>query len=475
MIGKTSGVVFVLVILCAIGYGIEARSAGMGNLSLLFPDDFHRYDLYDYASIPAALMWNDTTTFTAIRLSGLQETWRHDSLRYLAIGEAFPRKLIDNTPLQAISYIYNALPVFNMSPADFVYSSSKTKETSGDFGNTKKPQAWRFYGNYGMLNQTRLGDSLTSRIKTPGFSFAYAKPVSKTLNYGLSGDLFYSSFTSGDGDDKATLLPIGAGGGIALNKSNISAGINVEYHYPMFKYSETWGTNTYSESFKGHAATPSVGAILKSGPVTWASTVHYTWMSLSGTSEGEDVGDVMITGYSGTTTVLISRGLIRGAVFGRYDTRTPKYTDETSNEWFKMTYTDLNGGAGVGMSQGKISAGFEGIVLQGQINDNLDNTSFKNRDLTGKAGVEYSIIKGLCARAGFNYGIYDPDLDGSGDKITSQSITGGFGVIALPGMRLDIAYNYRTATTETDPDEKITDHIVLLYFKYLIPEKEGFF
>lgn len=475
MNGKALVAALVLFTLSTPVFAIEASSAGMGNLTLLFPDDFHKYDLYDYASIPAALMRNDTTTFTAVRLSGLQETWRHDSLRYLAIGEAFPRKLTDNTPLQTISYIYSAIPVFNLSPADFVYSSSKTKETSGDFGETKKPQVWRFYGNYGMLNQSRLGDSLTDRIKTPGFTFAYAKPVNKDMSYGITGDLFYSTFASGDDEDKATLFPVGAGGGIAIDKKKFGAGINVEYHYPMFKYSETFGSNTYSESFKGHALTPSGGAVLRSGPVTWTSAVHYTWMKLNGTSEGQDIGDVMITGYSGTTTVLISQGMLRAAVFGQYDTRIPKYTDDTGNDWFKITYTDLNGGAGIGVCRGKITVGFEGVVLQGQINDEIYDISMKGRDMTGKAGAEYEILNGFCVRAGFNYGIYDPDLDGTGDKVTSQRITGGFGVTARPDMRLDIAYNYRTATTETDPDEKITDHIVLLYFKYLIPEKEGFF
>ena len=459
---------------CTVMNASDARYVGMGNLSLLFPDEFHRLDLYDFAAIPAALMNNDTVQFFAVRASGLTELWPNASLKYLAIGQAFPQKLTDYMPLEAAAALYSAVPMFSLSPAEFVYSSCQAKEKFDDFGNVSKPQAWRLYGGWGQLNQT-YADSLTDNIKTPALAFAYSKPVSENLSYGFSGDLFYGMFNSAGGHDKATLFPVGGGGGVAFGRHPLSVGLNVEYHYPMFDFSETFGTITYAEKYSGHAVSPSLGVTYQIDNLSWVTAANFKWLNMNGHHDTLSVGSLKSTGYLAKSQLYYSTGMIRAAGLVFYDNRSPSYTDETGNIWFNSSFLDYGVGIGIGLVMNKLNAGLEALIRQDQIDEKITPETFKARNMVFKAGLEYSLIKTLLIRAGYNYVLNDPDLSDADDRFKAHVITGGFGINAMPDFRFDVGYNYRMGKTESDPNEKVTDHIFFAYFKYTIRANDNMF
>ena len=74
--------VFVSTVLFNIGAAADARLAGMGDLSLIFQDDFYRLDLYDFANMSAGFIRNDSLSSYILRGSGLKESWEIDSLSY---------------------------------------------------------------------------------------------------------------------------------------------------------------------------------------------------------------------------------------------------------------------------------------------------------------------------------------------------------------------------------------------------------
>jgi opacity protein-like surface antigen len=282
-------------------------------------------------------------------------------------------------------------------------------------------------------------------------------------------------FNSADAEDKATLFPIGGGGGIAYDKGDIAAGVNVEYHYPMFDFSETFGNNTYTESFKGNAVSPSAGFLVTKKNIKWVSAVNYKWMSLNGRSDTFALGDLTSSGYSAKTRLLFVPGPVRAAAFIQYDNRTTEYADEQGNLWFDAVYQTYAFGAGTGWGTKKLTVGLEGGLQINTINNRLDTLSSTSQALFGKAGLEYAVMKDLYLRGGYNFDQVDPDLEGSSDRTKTHTVTGGVGLNIISGMRLDIAYNYRMGKTQLLPDENITDHILLVYFRYILKESSGNF
>jgi len=88
-----------------------------------------------------------------------------------------------------------------------------------------------------------------------------------------------------------------------------------------------------------------------------------------------------------------------------------------------------------------------------------------------KLGAEFGLIKDFFIRAGYNYGQFDPDLDDiidADDCIITNTLTSGFGINFFRNTRIDLAYNYKWAKTDVDPEEQITDHIISLYLKYAL-------
>ncbi len=148
-----------------------------------------------------------------MRASGLKEIWQKDSLTYFALGEAIPRKLADYAPVEAISF-YEVIPQFPTVPNEFIYTSTRLEETYDDWGNLIQPQSWRIHLGYSQLARGYIGDTLTDRVKTPAFMGVYSRPISKNWDYGLSTDLFYGMYNSADNQNKASLFPIGVGGGV---------------------------------------------------------------------------------------------------------------------------------------------------------------------------------------------------------------------------------------------------------------------
>lgn len=114
---------FIFVLLFNMGYAGDVRFSGMGNLSFIFQDDFHKLDLYDFAGISAGFFSNDSISFVGLRASGLKESWEKDSLTYLAIGQAIPQRLTDYAPVEAVSF-YEVIPQFNLVPCELIYVSS---------------------------------------------------------------------------------------------------------------------------------------------------------------------------------------------------------------------------------------------------------------------------------------------------------------------------------------------------------------
>ncbi len=466
--------VFLTILLCNICIANDARFSGMGYLSLIFQDDFYRLDLYDFGGIPAGFLKNDTSSSVVLRASGLRQSWERDSLIYLAIGQAIPQRLIDYAPVEAVSF-YELIPQFKLVPCEFIYASRRIEEAYDDWGNLLRPQAYGVYAGYSQLTHEFVDAGESDIVRTPSLSIIYSKAISHYIDFGLSSDGFYGLFNSADRQDKVTFLPLGGGLGVSYNRESVSFGVNAEYHYPMFDYTHTMSSGgKYSEDFSGHALSPSLGSLIRFANITWAGVFDYKWVSLSGSTGDADMGDLMINGYAAKTQLLYVPSFIRFTGFVQYDYKKPKYTTASDNIWFETAYTNMVLGGGAGVTLRQIEAGIEGLYNYFRADDEIIEEAFRSSSILIKCGAELHLIENFFIRGGYNYSQIDPDLDDiidTGDRTTVNTITGGLGINFLRNTRIDIAYNYKWATTDLDPDERITDHIIFLYLKYAwIPE-----
>ncbi|TET62774.1 MAG: hypothetical protein E3J47_03135 [Candidatus Stahlbacteria bacterium] len=461
---------FIFVLLFNMGYAGDVRFSGMGNLSLIFQDDFHKLDLYDFAGIPAGFLRNDSVSFVGLRASGLKEFWKEDSLTYLAIGQAVPRRLIDYAPVEAVSY-YAVIPQFNLVPCELIYVSRQIEESYDYFGNASKPQAWGVYAGYSHLSRDFADVEGSDVIRTPSLAIVYSKSISDNLSYGLSGDGFCGAFTSADKEDKINLTPLGAGLGMSYNNEVVSLGMNIDYHYPMFTYTHTWEGGEFKERFTGHALSPSFGSLVKFPNITWVSALDYKWVNLGGSYDGNDIGGLKIEGLAAKTQILFAPSFIRITGFVQYDYKKPVYTDNTDNIWFETAYKNYTFGGGAGVILNIVKAGIEGLYTSIRAEDKLFEETLRSSDMSIKLGAEFGLIKDFFIRAGYNYGQFDPDLDDiidADDCIITNTLTSGFGINFFRNTRIDLAYNYKWAKTDVDPEEQITDHIISLYLKYAL-------
>ncbi|MGB7054608.1 MAG: hypothetical protein WBE28_04735, partial [bacterium] len=283
MSSKCIGVVLYCVLFLKVGEADNARFMGMGNLAFLFQDDYQRLDLYDFAGISSGFFRNDTLSFFALRGSVLREEWERDSVLYWGIGQALPERLHDYAPVEAIGF-YADLPAFSTIPWELVYVSRRTETGYGYFGGEQPRQSWGFWGGYSRLSRTV--DEETEAISTPAINLIYSRPVSNKLDFGLSFDGFYGSYSSPDNRFGASLIPLGGGVGVSYNGAKLDLGINTEYHYLNFNFDSP----SSDETFSGHAIAPALGAIVKVSALTWANMVDYKWVSLAGSYNGNDLG-----------------------------------------------------------------------------------------------------------------------------------------------------------------------------------------
>ena len=461
---------FIFVLLFNMGYPGDVRFSGMGNLSLIFQDDFHKLDLYDFAGISAGFLKNDSISFVGLRASGLKELWEKDSLTYLTIGQAIPQRLTDYAPVEAVSF-YEVIPQFNLVPCELIYVSRQIEESYGYFGNVSKPQAWGVYAGYSQLNRGFVDVEESDVIKTPSLAIVYSKSISDNFAFGLSVDGFLGAFTSADKQDKISLTPFGVGSGISYNNETVSLGLNIDYHYPMFTYTHTWEEGEFKERFNGHALSPLFGAVVKFSRITWASALDYKWVSLGGSYDGNDIGGLKINSFSVKTQILCEPSFVRITGFVEHDYKKPVYTDNTYNIWFETAYKNYTFGGGAGMVLDIAKVGIEGLYKSIRAEDKLSEETLRSSDMSIKLGAELGLIKNFFIRAGYNYGQFDPDLDDiidADDCIITNTLTSGLGINFLRNTRIDLAYNYKWAKTDLDPEEKITDHIISLYLKYAL-------
>ncbi|MEO0129954.1 MAG: hypothetical protein ABIL02_06925 [candidate division WOR-3 bacterium] len=460
-----------LLCIAVIGYASDARFAGMGNLEFILQDDLHKLNLYDFAGISAGLLKADPFASVMLRGSGLKEIWQKDFLTYFALGQAIPEKLAQYAPIEAVSF-YEVIPQFPVVPCEFIYTSPQLKETYDEWGNLKPPQSWRVYGGYSQITRGYLGDTLSDRIKTPAFSGVFSSPISKSFDYGLGGDLFYAMYNSADNEDKGTLFPPGCGGGVVYNKPNLNLGLNIEYHYPMFEFKETWGEVTHSTKFSGHSASPVLGSAVNLNKIAWLTALDYKWLSLAGKYDTSHIGNIKMTGYTVKTIALVAPDFARLAVSGEYNSRSPAYFDDDGDTLFDMGYRNYIIGVGAGKEIKNFTIGLEGVYRYNFLNDRLQDSSIAGNDYVIKLGLEFGLIKDFFIRGGYNYNQIDPNLDQTEDGMTFNTITGGLGLKFIKNIRIDLAYNYKFGKLKSDPEERITDHIGYLYFRYNLPERE---
>lgn len=455
------------VLLLNISYAGDARLSGMGDLSLLFQDDFHRLDLYDFAKISAGFFRNDSSSSAAFRGSGLKESWGEGSLEYLAIGQAIPQRLMDYAPVEAVAF-YEVIPQFKLVPCEIIYVSRRTREVYDSFGNELKPRSYGVYLGYSQLNSEIEDMDVRSSLKTPSLGLIYSKPISDNFDFGLTGDGFYSTVSSSPNDDRISLLPFGGGLGISYNSQSVGLGLNGDYHYSMFKYKGAFA----DEKFKGHAFSPSFGSLVKLANITWVGALDYKLVSLGGTSNDTiDMGDLKINGFSAKTQLLFAPSFVRVTGFVQHDYKKPIYTDANDDIWFETSYKNYTLGGGTGLALTQVKAGFEGLYAMFAADDEMSNSTVEASALILKCGAELGLVKGFFIRGGYNYNQFDPDQDESNDQSTINTITGGLGLNFWENARVDIAYNYKWTKMDEFPDEQITDHIVFLYLKSTLISK----
>jgi hypothetical protein len=459
-------VVLYSVMLVGSGAPNNARFMGMGNFDFLFQDDYQRLDLYNFAGISSGFFRNDTLSFVALRGSVLREEWERDSVLYWGIGQALPERLQDYAPVEALEY-YESIPAFDLVPWELVYVSRRTETGYDYFGGEQSRQAWGFWGGYSRLS--RSVDEETESISTPAINLIYSRPVSNKLDFGLAFDGFYGSYSSPDNRYGASLIPLGGGAGISYNDAKLDLGINTEYHYLHFNFDSP----SSDETFSGHAIAPAAGSVVRVSALTWASMVDYKWVSLAGSYDGNDLGEVQITSYSAKTQLLYALNVFRATFFGAFDRQKPVYTDQNDNVDFETVYENYLLSGGIGFIHGPAMIGVEGIYQSVSTEDMILEETIKGLEQGVKIGFEISPVKQIFLRGGFDYLVYDPDLDSEDDQSRTNTIAGGFG-LNLSGMtRLELGYNYKQTETDRYADERITDHIVFFYLKQGMTE-EGF-
>ncbi len=462
-----SRIIILIVFSIAVGHPSQTRFAGMGALSFVFQDYFNKLDLYDFAKIPAGFFKHDSVSNVVLRGSVLRESWELDSLVYLAIGQAIPQKLVNYAPVEAVSF-YDIIPQFDLVPCEIIYRSSRHKSTYDFFGNPRKPQAWGVNAGYSQLQREFRDDGMSDAIRTPSFSLVYSRPLFKRFDLGLAGDGFYGAYSSPDNEEKITLMPFGGGGGISFNSDVVTLGLNGDYHYSSFSYDGTMG----SEKFSGHALAPSFGSLVRFTNFIWVGSFNFRWVNLAGTANDEDMGELKIIGYSTKTQILFSPHFARVAGFVKYDNKKPVYTDENGDTWFETAYDSYDFGGGCGIAIARINAGFEGLYRYLLTDDLVSEQIIKSNSVILRCGAELSFIEKFFARGGYIYNTFDPDLDLDSDKTMTNTVTAGFGLDFFENTRIDIAYNYKWMKTDLYPDERVTDHVVFMYFKHTMVKRE---
>lgn len=449
-------------------FAADARFAGMGNLSYLFQDDYHALDLYDFAGIASGFLKNDSISSTVFRTSVMRQHWEQESLTYVAIGQAIPRRLTEYGPVEAVSF-YADIPEFDLVPCEFVYESRRMQTDYDPFGRELKPQAYGVALSYSTLSRDFKAVDGHDIVRTPSFAYVYAKPVSEKVDLGFSLDMFYGTFSSADNSDQVSLWPYGGGIGLSYNDRHVTLGINLDYHYSTFNYKHTWESGQNKEKFGGHAFSPIAGILVDIANFKWIAAGNYKYVALGGSSGGRDLGDVNINAYNGRTQILYKPAPLVITGFGEYDHNTPVYTDEGGSTWFETSYTDVRSGAGIGVELDQIAVGIEGTYCYDRTEDRELEETLRANCFTAKCGAEFVPVPGFSVRAGYNYVRSDPDLDDIldiSDKVITNAVTTGLGVTAMAQTRIDIAYSYQWSTTDVLPDERITDHVVTFYFRY---------
>lgn len=457
---KSTVVLICIAIFLQISYAGNARFMGMGNLTFLFQDDYQKLDLYDFAGISAGFLENDGISSFGLRGSGLREEWQRDSVVYWAFGQSLPKRLVDYVSIGAVNF-YDFLPQLRLTPNEFFYESRRLDSEYGAFGEAQAPQAWGIAGGYSWMTIIFAGD--THSISTPALDIVYSRSFSDDYTYGITFDGFYGSYNHED-LYTASFLPLGGGLSASYNSGSFDVGINAEYHYPMFSVESPFG----SESFNGHAISPSLGAVVKMKDIIWATALHYRWMNLSGSYAGRDIGDVMFNAYTAKTQIMFTPGYLHFSVFGKFDNSVPTYIDQYDNTDFELLYRDYIFGGGAGIELANVLVGIEGVYLSNRLEDRVAEDTLESTSLNFRVGAEFGIIINLCGRIGYGYNQVDLDYQDSIYTLNTNVVTGGLGIDLLPRTRIDLAYNYKWTTSEVDPDEKVTDHIVFLYLKHTI-------
>jgi len=457
-------VLIVAFLTAACSFAADARFMGMGNLSLLFQDDYQRLDLYDFAGISSGFFRNDTVSFAGLRGSVLREEWEQDSVVYWAIGQALPEKLQDYAPVEALGY-YQPIPTFRTIPWELIYVSRRTEAGYDYFGGKLSRQSWGFWGGYSRLS--RSANEETESISTPALNLIYARPVSDRLDFGIAFDAFYGSYSSPGGTYGASLIPLGGGAGVSYSDARFDVGINTEYHYLSFGFEYPSGTE---ESFSGHAISPVLGAVLRVAGLTWANALGYRRIGLAGSYDGNDLGDLEITAYSAKTQLLYTIRFVRLAFFGAFDQQTPVYTNPADSAEFETAYQTYALGGGLGIVHGPALIGAEGFLQKASTDDRVFEEMTKGDEWGIKVGFEIRPVMPFALRGGFNYTTVDPDVDIADDIEKTTTITCGLGFNAVGKTRFDIGYNYMQIKTDLYPDERISDHVVFLYMKHLLSE-----
>ena len=136
-----------------------------------------------------------------------------------------------NVAFEALEPAYGiVIPRFSLPPCQFRYESRRLEEKYTEFGEKIPPMAWGFYASFAQVSAES-----SDVVNTPEFLIIYSRPLSPSLDFGIQADGFYGSYKSAYQDRKASLIPLGGRGGISLVNRRLTLGIDLDYHYPMFK------------------------------------------------------------------------------------------------------------------------------------------------------------------------------------------------------------------------------------------------
>jgi hypothetical protein len=356
---------------------------------------------------------------------------------------------------------YDFLPHIHLAPNEFFYESRRLEPGYGALGKEFTPQAWGVYAGYSRMTLIFQGD--THSLSIPALDMIYAKSFSEQYSFGITLDAFYGSYNH-ENRYTASLFPPGGGFALGYESSSIDVGISAEYHHPIFNIEIPFGEASYS----GHAVSPSLGSVVKAKDVIWATALQYRWMDLSGSSAGYDLGNVEFNAYTAKTQILFTPANFHFAVFGQYDNSAPLYVNQFDSAEVELVYRDYIIGGGAGIEFPSIMAGIEAVYLSNSLEERVIGDTLESTSLNFKVGTEFGLLSNLMGRAGYGYNVLDLSYVDSVYTLTTNTITGGLGIDLPPRARIDLAYNYKWTTIDILPDEKITDHIVSLYFKYVI-------